>query len=487
MFGRDRKARIAWDEQAVWFRVRYTEGTAVRKCLLWLSTADKVGRIALWHEVTPEMTTLHIGLPANAASVLTRMAGDYGFSLQPKPAHATAPQAMKLRPVREGNLPWDVSFVAHIVAGRPFVSQLDDTEKKGVYLPFVPEKKQAEPLPDWTLPSPGRGICQQPIWPYVNGAGAELAASKPDPVKWLLGRGLAGTPLQAGGRVNLYGGIQETADWLAQMAHQLIRLHPGNLIIIDGHGNLVPQLKRKQSILRLIGDKVTYMDMDNALIATGFNPLAAVPGETEAQTIQRWQDWFGHMGVHRSNLPLLAEAFSQGVQEIGDLRRWLDEPGQQIRQEVTASLVRRLETFLETRTMREWVDWPDNPFRLLPDGALLFACAGSSWERQQLLAAMLLGAANSTGTRLILHGLPWEQMQLGHGLPAVESIITSNGPLYPDGRVVIVRCERSEAATLLADRFFPADPQMGENIHLLQPGEGILINRREAIYTTWNE
>ena len=257
MFGRDRKARIAWDEQAVWFRVRYTEGTAVRKCLLWLSTADKVGRIALWHEVTPDMTTLHISLRANAASVLTRMAGDYSFSLQPKPAHTNLPPALKLRPVREGNLPWDVSFVAHIVAGRPFVSQLDDTEKKGVYLPFVPEKKQADPLPDWTLPSPGRGIRQQPVWPHVNGAGAELAASKPDPVKWLLGRGLAGTPLQAGGHLTLYGGSQATADWLAQMAHQLIRLHPGNLIILDGHGNLVPQLKRKQSILRLIGDKVT--------------------------------------------------------------------------------------------------------------------------------------------------------------------------------------------------------------------------------------
>ncbi|MCP4358147.1 MAG: hypothetical protein GY796_09060 [Chloroflexi bacterium] len=487
MIKRDRKSRISWDAQAVWYRVRYTEPTAVRKCLLWLATANKIGRIALWHEATPEMTTLHIGLPAGGAAVFTRMAGDYGFSLQPKLSQTALPPAMKLYPLNEDDLPWEVSFMAHIVAGWPFASRLNDENKKGQYLPTAPEKKQRETPSTWALPSPDRGMRQRPVWPHVNGAGPELAAAKPDAAKWLLGRGVEGTPLQAGGRLNLYGGAQETADWLAQMTHQMIRLHPGNLILIDGRGNLAPQLKRKQSILRLIGDKVTYMDMDNALTASGFNPLAAVPGETEAQTIRRWQDWFSHMGVHRSNLPPLAEAFNQGAREIGALRRWLDEPGQQIRQDVTASLARRLETFLETRTIREWVDWPDNPFRLLPEGVLLFACECSSWERQQLLNAVLLGAFNSAGARLILHGIPWRELRLNYWLLNSKTIITSNGPLFPDGRVVLVRCEKAEAAALLANRFFPEDPQLRENVHLLQRGEGILINKSTPIYTAWND
>jgi hypothetical protein len=292
--------------------------------------------------------------------------------------------------------------------------------------------------------------------------------------------------LQVGGPLNLYGDVKETAVWLGQMAHQLIRLNPRNLIIIDGLGNLVPQLKRRPGSLRLIGDSITYMDMDNSLTATGFNPLSSVPGETETQTTQRWQNWFSHMGVHRSNLPLLAEAFAQGVREMGDLRRWLAAPGQQVRQEVTGSLVRCLETLLETQAIREWVDWPDNPFRLLPQGALLFACKASTWERQQLLAAMLLGAASSPGARLIVHGIPWQQLRLDVWPSAAAAIVSSNGPLFPQGKVVLVRCGRAEAAALLAQRFFPHDAQLRENVHLLQGGEGILLHREIPIYTTWN-
>lgn len=487
LFSNDKQARLAWDEQAVWYRLRYTDPTAVCKCLQWLSTAQKVGRVALWQQVLPEITRLYIGIPPNGKAVLHRMAEDYHFSLQPILPQVSLPPAAKMLPLTEADLPWETSFVAHIVDGRPFVVLLENSNQKGAYLPVLPGKKQPLPVLDWTVPAPRRGTSRQPVWPQVNGAHSNLAATGPEPQKWLLGRDAQGWPLQTGGCLNLYGDDGEAAAWLAHMAGQLIRLNPGNLIIIDGSGNLVPQLKRTPSILRLIGVKLHYMDMDNTLIATGFNPLASVPGESETQTVQRWQHWFSDMGVHRSNLPTLAQAFAEGIREMSDLRRWLDEPGQQIRQEVIASLIRCLELYLETRAIREWMDWPDNPFRLLPDGALLFACRCDSWARLQLLNAILLGALHSPDARLILHGIPWRQLPV-YRLPQKTdgAIITSNGPLFAEGKVILARCHKVAAAALLAERFFPDNAQMGENMHLLQRGESVVISDGEPIYTTWN-
>lgn len=489
LFSKDKQARLAWDEQAVWYRLRYTDPTAVRKCLHWLSTAQKVGRVALWQQVTPDITRLHIGIPSAGDVVLHRMAVDYHFSLQPKLAQVPLPPAVKLAPLTEADLPWEVSFLAHLVGGRLFVALLvDGVHPQGVYLPALPDKKRNLPVPDWTVPTPRRGTSRQPVWPPVNGAHSDLAATSPQPQKWLLGRDARGTPLQAGGCLNLYGDERETAAWLAHMAGQLIRLNPHNLIVIDGCGNLVPQLKRTPTILRLMGARLQYIDMDNPLLATGFNPLAPVPGEAETQIVQRWQHWFSDMGVHRSNLPTLAEAFAQGIRELSDLRRWLDEPDQQVRPEVTASLRRRLELFLETRAMREWMDWPDNPFRLLPDGALLFACRGDGWARVQLLNAILLGALHSPDARLILHGIPWRHLPV-YRLPQKTggAVITSNGPLFSEGKVILVRCHQVEAAALLAARFFPDNTQMGENVQLLQRGESVVISNGEPVYTTWDD
>ncbi|MBX3061019.1 MAG: hypothetical protein KF770_31560 [Anaerolineae bacterium] len=493
LFAGDRKARADWDNQAVWYRVRYTDPTAVHKCLLWLSTAHKVGRVALWQQVYTELTMLHVGIPAHSEPILARMAADYGFSIHPKGAEATLPPATRLAPLDGRELPWQHSFMAHVVAGRPFVTLLEDEEKKGNYWPVLSKKHYRQPMPDWTLPLPRRGTSQQPIWPAVNGAHADLTPPEPDTQQWLLGwgrdgrNGRDGRLLQAGGQLNLYGEDQEAANWLAQMVVPLIQLNPAHLIIIDGHGNLVPRLKRKPSILRLIGSQLHYSDMDNTLVATGFNPLAPVPGESEAQTIQRWQAWFSDMGVHRSNLPVLAEAFTQGTRQMGDLRRWLNEPGQQMRPEETASLVRCLESFLEQRFMQEWVEWPVNPFHCLPAGGLLFACQSHTWERLQLLNAILLGALHSPHARLILHGIPWQALPVYRLENGVERVLTSNGPLFPEGQVVLTRCAKPEAAAVLASRFFPDDAQMKENFHLLQPGESMVIHHGKPVFTTWNE
>ena len=56
---------------------------------------------------------------------------------------------------------------------------------------------------------------------------------------------------------------------------------------------LVPRLKRKAAVTRLLGEQLAYVDMDGTSLANGFNPLAAVPGETEEALLQRWQRWFG--------------------------------------------------------------------------------------------------------------------------------------------------------------------------------------------------
>ncbi len=222
---------------------------------------------------------------------------------------------------------------------------------------------------------------------------------------------------------------------------------------------------------------------DNDLVSAGFNPLAAVPGESEADMLTRWQAWFTQMGVHRSNMTVLAEAYEAGIRDLMALVRWLNLPVQQIREAEIASLRHRLDSFLQTRTIQEWVDWPDNPFRLLPEGGLLFSCHCQSWERTQMLIAVLLGALNSSDARLILHGIPWQDCQVS--LPEDRTIFVSNGPVFDVGIQVLVRCQKAEAATLLGKRFFPDDAQMQENLHLLMLGEGVVINQGEPIYTTW--
>jgi hypothetical protein len=482
-FAKGKTERSEWEARAVWLRVRYTDPHQLRKCLLWLSTATKVGRVALWHQVDAAGAMLHIGLPPNAEPVIMRMAHDYGFSLQVKLDILLLPSVMKLSPLAAADLPWDASFMAHLVGEQTFVAALHKETSTGQYQPEASGKKMKSDQATWKLPEPGRGLSQQPVWTPVGDAIAAMSVTQPDEKKWMLGLSREGKLLQTGGSINLYGGSEETSVWLTHMATQLIRQQPGNLIIIDGCGNLVPQLKRKNSVLRLIGSRLHYMDMDNDLVSSGFNPLAAVPGEPEPDMQARWRAWFTQMGVHRSNLPILAEAYAAGIRELMALVRWLNLPAQQIREPETASLRHRLNAFLRTRIIQEWVDWPDNPFRLLPEGGLLFSCHCQSWERTQMLFSVLLGALNSPDARLILHGIPWQDCQIS--VPEDRSVFVSNGPVLPEGKQILVRCHKAAAASLLGSHFFPDDAQMQENLHLLGMGEGIVVDQGEPIYTSW--
>lgn len=67
------------------------------------------------------------------------------------------------------------------------------------------------------------------------------------------------------------------------------------------------------------------MDIDGTSLVSGFNPLAAAPGETEAGMAQRWQRWFRGMNVYPQSIQLLAWAQQDGVEDIPGLRKWLKQ------------------------------------------------------------------------------------------------------------------------------------------------------------------
>lgn len=479
---RGKNERVEWEANAVWFRVRYTNPSQLRQCIFWLAKAKKVGRVALWYQLDGGLAMLHIGLSPNAETVFVRMAQDYNFFIQERLSEMSLPPVKKLNPLVNKDLPWDISFMAQIVGESVFFASLSE-EGGGDYFPIAPSKKSKGIVNTWELPTPNCGLSQQPVWPLVNGAASELTAVNPDNDKWLLGLSSEGIPLQAGGSLNLYGGREESASWLIEMCTQLIRQQPGNLIIIDGFGNLVPQLKRKNSILRLINSQLNYMDMDNEVVSNGFNPLTAVPGETEADMLLRWKAWFRQMGVHSSNLPMLTNAYNEGVRELMELVRWLELPAQQIKEEQTASLRQRLSSFLQTRTIQEWVDWPDNPFRLLPEGGLLFSCSSQDWQRTQMLFSVLLGAINSPGARLILHGIPWKELKVK--LPENKKIVLSNGPILKDSKSILVGSHKAHVSNLLGKRYFSENPQLRENLHLLRQYEGVVITPDQPICISW--
>ncbi len=231
--------------------------------------------------------------------------------------------------------------MVHIVDGRLFLqgSSEDDgaeSRRSGRFLPSVNAS-----VTDGTLclpMEPLSGLTQRPLW---NGrlqdvAGdeegnmenthqppAHLIATAPDSRRWLLGRSVNGIPLHVAGRVNIYGRQESVAEWLVHQVTQMIAIDPSNLIIIDGAGDLVPRLKRKTAVTRLLGKQLTYVDIDGASLADGFNPLTAVPGETGDETAIRWQRWFQGMSVPMQSIHLLPYAQKEGVTDIPTLRKWL--------------------------------------------------------------------------------------------------------------------------------------------------------------------
>ncbi|HUM70109.1 MAG TPA: hypothetical protein PLK31_14840, partial [Chloroflexota bacterium] len=415
LFGK-RVARGKWDAGLIWFRLRYLEPAGPTRCINLLSRTQACGRVALYYRPGDAVSELYLGIPESHLRLLQRMVADFGFSLKPKPPEVVIPAAGRLTAVTD--LPWDSAFVAHIANELVLVSLVAGESKRGACLPGTPSGAplpSGDPSPSlatggspaaWCLPDkPVPGLTLRPSW-NDQPPPAHLVATEPDARRWLLGRSQSGVPLHVAGRVNIYGRQEAVADWLVQQVTQMVAVDHANLVVIDGAGDLVPKLKRKAAVTRLLGERLAYVDMDGISLAGGFNPLAAAPGESGAALVQRWQQWFQGMNVHPQGIQLLAQAQQDGVGDMPGLRKWLKQVERQGHYAAVSSLGLALNRLTANRTLREWLEWPTNRYEILLEGALFFACQlTAGWERQQMVRAVLLGVGPVSGVRLVAHGI----------------------------------------------------------------------------------
>jgi hypothetical protein len=517
------KAYQKWVTGLTWYRLRYLDAAGPTRCLTLLSRPQACGRLALMYYPetsgaepgetatsakpvpslsrysvqavsTGPVSRLYLGVPALHGRLLQRMVADFGFSLKPAGADLSILPAQPLTAVTD--FPWERPFVGQIVDGMAFVSLPEGARRGGAYLP---QPAAGAAAPTWSLPAdPPPGLTLRP-------AGSDglppphLVAPSPDPRRWLLGRSAQGVPVQVGGVVNLYGRQAAVVDWLVAQVTQQLALDPANLVVIDGSGALVARLKRKAAVTRLLGGPLTHLDLDGATLADGFNPLAAVPGESESKLLGRWQTWFADMNVHPHSSTLLAQARQAGVGDIPGLRKWLQQVERRGRPgplpdgngngtgpvrywlPAVSSLNLALNRLTADRSLREWLEWPANRFEGLPEGGLLFACQGTSWDRQQVLRAVLLAACQVSGVRLVLYGLPWPAISIDR---LASQVVIGNGPLLPAATVVLTE-SHDQGAAALAGRFLGGDARLQENLALLGRGEGLVVAGESLFFTAW--
>ena len=256
---------------------------------------------------------------------------------------------------------------------------------------------------------------------------------------------------------------------------------------------------------------LTYVDVDGATLIDGFDPLATVPGETEEGRRARRTTWFRLMGVHKTGLALLTQA---PLTDLAGLQKWLAAPAQQ-RQGVAAGVLEAaLARLTADRQIRQWLEWPADRFAGLPQGALIFTCRGQEWARQQLLVAAFLAACAVPGVRMVLHGLPWGELERelegklerereleeegeiegemelegetgGRGEGGIKrAVLVSNGPLLA-GSLTALTASRPEKVLPLARRFLGGDPVLAESLSLLPPGEAVVCHETGLYHTRW--
>ena len=467
----DRGAREKWEAGLVWFRLRYLDAERTTRCLNLLARPELGGRVALHHVPGAEVTCLYLGLPAAQVDTATRLARDCGFSLveaTETPVQAVTP----LLPVT--SLPWDREFVAHVVGKQVFVDEPGDLAGAGRFLPSANGHAPAT----WALPDiPPLGMTLQPVW-FEESLSGNPVVNEPDQHRWPLGDTWDGVPRNAPGRLNLYGESETVAVWLVEMVTRLLSSKPRHLLVIDGAGNALPQLKRRPGVTRLLGRGLHYIDL-NGKQASGFNPLAAVSEESPARTIQRWRCWFAGMHVQGAGLDLLESVWRAGIRDLLAMQKWLKRSTQAGSQVGLLSLQMAVNRLLASHEMHEWAAWPGNPFTNLSEDALFLACRADGWHRHQLLhAALLLGTAWPKN-RIIVHGYPWPIFP-GTLLLMPKAAVISNGPLMPDSAVVLTRTSEPGARTL-ANRFLYGSPAAQEVLQLLRPGAGLLVTEKRIV------
>lgn len=544
------KPRQEWEAHLTWYRLRYENADGPVKAINLLSRTNSPGRVSLYYE-PGDVTRLYLGIPGEKNRLLNQMAGDYGFLL----AQETPQLPKPTRLVKAIDLPVDRLFVAHIANEYLFVSTEDD--KEGEYLPMPPSKQVGHGTAAWKLPSPPpAGITSRPSWERWT-VPQHWIATFNDPQTWVLGRSKHG-PLHLPDSLNVYGKADAACVWLAGLLEQSLADGGGNIVVIDGVGELARKLKRKATITNQFNRGLMFIDMDG-VSARGFNPLAPISGVpiseddlavavadvlngvevnqvqvtrivnaifnivgkefaadhirtavtravnsalgdksatvetiagvvgkvlTDEATKQRWLDWFTGMKTRHDALALLPTAYEAGVRDLFALRRWLNRQQKEHFAAVSRFRV-TLDRILESAEMGAWLKQPFGYFKDFPGGSLIFTCEATSWERQQLLRAVLLAALQLPNVRLAVHGYPWEKSDNALArFNGRHRAIISNGPSLDVSVPVLVEC-RPEALSALADRFLGNDPLITENYQLLRRGDALVVHEGTVTAVTW--
>ncbi len=476
IFRPDLSARARWDKSLVWFRLRYQEAGGVENCLTWFSQTQQPGRVALYCQVDT-LVKLYVGIPQTYTAVFNQMAVDYGFSLVEE-TPLTLPSVTPLFGCETAN--WREGFTAHLVQGQLFVGQ--PAGKRGKYFPQThgPRKGQVTGQGVCLPVPPPLGMALQVNWQVAPDLPRELLAGWREKGRWPLGKTAENIPLSTDKPLNIYGESESVAEWLLAQVQHLVMAGEGNLVVIDGKGNLVPRLKRKANIIQRLGKEITYFDLDNKNNNMGFNPLAVLPGESETAVLERWVMWLVSMGGE-CTAHMLQPAWDKGVRSVPGLRQWLNLPEQQ-QEPMFTPLHQTIETLCRTRRVREWLDWPKGCLDRLPEGVTLFSCQATGEAEKHILNSVVLGAMQ-TNARIVLHGFPWQTFPQ-HPLLAYPQAVMTNAPLLPDSLTVLVQSGPKQA-DFLAKRFFPDKAnETAETLLLLQPGENILVTEWGAFWSS---
>lgn len=475
----------AWLAGLAWYRLRYGSAELAEQGLMVLAGATGCGRVALFYQPQP-LPQLILGLPPAEGEWGQRVAHDYAASLHP----AQTPDdltARRVQPVMR--VDWQRPFLAHLVSAHLFLVYLDVAEPSHGF--FWPELRPGQPQTGWQLlVTPPVGLTTRPHL---------AAATVPDAMKvsgkagehWLLGYASDNQRVQSPTpQVNLYGSREAVTLWLEQATLAALALRPEGLVVIDGHGNLTQRLKRHGLVADLLNRKQLILASVTEASGgrTGFNPLAPVPGETEAQTVERWQTWFAGMGCGGQARALLAEAYAEGVRDINQLRRWLEQPTRLLTEgNGLANLQTALRRLLVGASVRDWLEWPTNLFTTLGAKPLLFACPAEHWGREQLLKAMFLGVQASGQTRLIVSGMKIRSEDIQEpGSP----LLIGNGPRLSGATTVLTTTPIGQIVALLAQLGCGDEPSplvLQEVIELLPAGAGVVLGPTGPIGINWGQ
>lgn len=467
-FNNQASRRQAWEAKLTWVRVRHNDLEQLKKCCLWLTESPKIRRLGLLFHKGEKIHQLYFGIPSAGVAVFEQMERDYGFQTAPMPSYICLPGLRKMKFVEQ--LEWKRPFYAHLDGTALFVQ----VGEEGTLFPTAEEKL----VTSWEIPSLDGLLPKLDIDIYGDGESAFQSIKG-----WWLGFGCnTNKPLKFSGKINLYGNEQAAAAWLEPVAMTSLANSQKGLVILDGKGDLVPTLKRQECVVSRLERDLIYLDLDSPIVSSGFNPMAKAPFEAEEDFLVRLKQWFSIMGLPKTSLDLIQKAVKDGIRTLAELDRWVTLPEQQRMPQKIARLKRILNRLLAQRAVRDRLEWPLNPFKPLPNGALLFSCQQRGWEQNQMMLAILLGIIGQSEMNLILHGLDWKSIEVGkiYSQLKCRNIIISNGPLLKQSLQVFTT-SHPDRAKLITHRFFEDDEYSEEVISTLKPGESLLRNSEKQI------